>query len=530
LRQQIITSLGERITQLEAIHKVSLAITSQISLDTVLSQIATQAVNWLNADAAGIFLAGAEGLELATVYNLPQSYLHLKIPFGDGMVGTVARTRQSVYLENYNRDWKRESDLPLARETFGAVIAVPLIYRDQAIGVLMVVAGRQGRLFSGEDVEALELLAAQAAVAIAHSRLFAEQVKLGLQVETARSQLETVLSSTENPVIAVDRRFRLIFANPAARSLLPLERVSNDMRVINVLSPDILPSSLRVVLRGLRYDRAYTYEVSISGRVYLCHLAQLGRPGIAGWVAILNDVTQLKELDRLKSEMVRMTSHDLKNPLQAAMANLELLRDDLAGESDHEIQVSVHEIGKQLNRMNRIIGGILDLERIKTGKLQMEMCDPPEVIQNALDELRRFAHERQITLQTDVESTAPCFMADVEQFERALINLVENAIKFTPSGGCVVVRSRRDRESVLFEIEDNGIGIPESLQPQVFERFLRGGQRGQPGAENISGSGLGLSLVKAVVENHHGRIWLRSRVGEGTTFFISLPAVPESST
>lgn len=525
LGREILTPLGERITQLEAIHKVSLAITSQISLHRVLDQIATQAAGWLNADAAGIFLVDGQRLRLATVYNLPARYTDSLVELGCGVAGTVAQNRQSIYLENYGRDWRGEPDLPLSSETFGSVISVPLIYGNDAIGVLMVIAGRQGSMFRREDVRPLELLGAQAAVAIAHSHSFEEQNALTRQVEAARSQLETVLTSTENPVIAIDRHLHLIFTNSAAERLLAMTAEQKKQPVVDILPESVLPSNYYEVLQQLKRKGSYIYEVSLKGQVYLCHVAQLGRPRPAGWVAVLNDVTQLKELDRLKSEMVRMTSHDLKNPLQAAMANLELLEEDLEGYDNPEVQNSVAIIGKQLLRMNRIIAGILDLERLKAGTLAMVLCHPEQVIASMMDEMQPVALNKGILLTAVLEDHLPCFMADPGQFERALINLVENAVKFTPQGGQVNVRTHANSDDILFTVQDNGIGIPESLQPYVFDRFVRGGQRGQKGAEQIGGSGLGLSIVKAIVENHQGEVWLSSSEGSGATFYIRVPAV-----
>jgi signal transduction histidine kinase len=525
LRQEIITPLAERVEQVEALHKVSLAVTSQIALNTVLEQIATQAVGWLDADAAGIFLVEDDCLRLATVYNLPQAFLETQIPMGqEGVAGKVAQTRQSIHLDNYGRDWRGVTDLPMAQETFGSVVCVPLIYGNEAIGVLMVIAGKHGRLFNRDDVHLLELLSSQAAVAIAHSRFFEEQSELTHQVEAARSQLETVLVSTENPVLAVDRGFRLIFANPVAKTLFSMPDNFRGAKIEDVLPSISLPTDFQSVMSELRRKRVYIYEIAFEGRFYQCHLACLGRPRIAGWVAILNDVSQLKELDRIKSEMVRMTSHDLKNPLQAAMANLELLSDDVAHLKDVEVQQSVKAIEKQLDRMNRIIGGILDLERVKTGTPRFELCYPSKIIDNCVDELRHLAVDQRIRLEISIEANIPCFLGDAEQFERALINLIENAIKFTKPGGEVEISVKSQENQVIFRVKDTGIGIPLTLHDRIFDRFFRGMQQG---AEHISGSGLGLSLVKAIVDNHHGTIWLESKENTGTTFFVAIPAVIE---
>lgn len=524
LQREIIRPLTERLSQVEAMHHVSVSISSQLAIDEVLDSIASQAVKWLGADASGIFLLEQEKLRLASLQDLPPQFIATELRLGQGVAGAVAQSRESILLENYGRDWKAEPDLPFAKQTFGAVVCVPLIYARQVIGVLMVISSPQGRLFDRDDVHLLELLAAQAAVAIAHGGLFDEQRALTSQLEAAHSQLQTVLVSTENPVIAVDRKLRLIFANPAAEKLFSIPAQATGTLIYDLLPRSSLPVNARDALRDLRKNRVHIYEITLDDRVYLCHLAGLGESYIQGWVAVLNDVTQLKELDRIKSEMVRMTSHDLKNPLQAAMANLELLREDVVDLENAEVVVSVNAIEKQLEKMNRIIRTILDLERVKTGTLSVEYCNPARIVDSAVGEVRDWAREMKINLSVQVAEDVAEFRGDFEQFERALINLLENAIKFTPAGGEVVISAYSKGEEVIFEVKDNGIGIPEELHGKIFDRFFRGRQKE---VEHVSGSGLGLSLVKAVVENHRGKVWVESQAGRGTIFFIAVPSAAE---
>ncbi len=523
LRLQIISPLADRIAQVEAMHKVSLAIGKHIQLDKVLEQIAIQAAGWLDADAACIFLQREDGyLERTAVFNLPDTAFRERFAIDEGIVGQTAKRQRSVFVENYGRDWLLHSESALSYETFGSVIAVPLVYGNKTIGVLLVIAGKQGRLFQKDDVELLELLAAQASVAISHSRLFDEQRKLTFQVEMAHDQLNTVLSSTENPVIAIDGRFRIIFANLAARRLLKFDANSHP-RITDLVDSSMLPSDLRTVYRTLRYHEAYVYEIVLGEKTYYCHIAKLGSANLLGWVIVLNDVTELKELDRLKSEMVRMTSHDLKNPLQAAMANLELLTDDVIDSPNPEVHTSIEEINKQLNRMNRIISGILDLERIKDGPKAIETCHTRDFVTKVIGDMQTLARDREIVLSAEFHHNLPWFSADPEHFEHALVNLIENAIKFTPVGGHVTISCYRREDQAMFSVQDTGIGIPPELQNHVFERFWRGGQRGQIGAEHVTGTGLGLSLVKSIVDSHRGKIWLNSTLGEGTTFFVAMP-------
>lgn len=386
----------------------------------------------------------------------------------------------------------------------------------------MVIAGQQGRSFERQDAYLLELLSAQAAVAIAHSRLFAEQQALTVEVEAAHSQLETVLEGTESPVLAVDRRLRLIFANSAAYQAF--ESLEKGLRITDVLPGNVFPESYKSVLRDIQKSNGVVYEIAYQDKIYLCHLAPLGESRISGWVAVLNEITQLKELDRLKSEMVRMASHDLKNPLMGAMAYLDLLNDDLKSRGMTDLQPSVEMITWQLERMNRIIRGILDLERLKFSTSSMQVCDPAVIVKNSMAELEDFIAQKGLKVNVAIEDEIPGFLGDGEQFERVIVNLLENAVKFTLiEGGQINLNVCKAGDDILFQIEDNGIGIPQAIQTHVFERFFRGQQRG---IEHVTGSGLGLSLVKTIVENHGGKIWLESAENEGATFFVSVPCVP----
>ncbi|MFN8529378.1 MAG: GAF domain-containing protein, partial [Anaerolineae bacterium] len=420
--QEIIKPLAERNSQVEAIRRVSLAITSLASIDSVLDQIAHQAAQLLKTDGGVSLLLLKDGyLNTATVYRLPKSYLHAHIPIGEGMCGTAAQTRQSMLVDSYGRDWKGQDDYPLARDTFGSVVCTPLVYGGETIGVLMVVAAKHGVLFQKDDVYLLELLGAQAAVAISHSQLFSE-------VDAARGQLETVLVSTESPVIAIDRRFRLIFANTAAKNLLQTNaELPIGTSIRQYIPLNALPKNKILALHYLREHGTYTYEISVGSKIYLCNLAVLGSGRMKGWVAVMNDVTQLKELDRLKSEMVRMTSHDLKNPLQVAMSYAELLREDLSEYPNPDVKEAINRIDWQLQRMNRIIRGILDLERVKSGVMRFEDYPPARLVEDSAHEMRQFAHSQKVTLSYDLDDSLPSIRCDFEQFKRALVNLIENA-------------------------------------------------------------------------------------------------------
>ncbi len=540
VRQQVASPLFGRASQLETVRDIGLVITSRLQLDVVLASIAAQATALLNADAAAIYLLRESCLEVAAVFNMPAQFVGYRLPLDEGFAGKAAIEGHAINLDDYAQQWQGQPDLPLARSTFGSVVAAPLVFGERPRGILLVVLGRQGRIFSQEDMRLLELLGPQAAIAIANSELFERQSALTEALTSAKSQLETVLTSTHSPVVAVNRRLEVIFANPAAVVLASAisqvetesvaARIQEGAPVTSLVPVSVLPADLYECFRSLRDRQVFIYELTLADRDFMCHVAPLGKPRPVGWVAVLNDVTELKELDRFKSQMVRMTSHDLKNPLFAAMSYLDLLQDEFsAGSLEHLVKVGsayVDTIFHQLERMNRTISSILDLERVEAGVHVREMCYLSPLILRVLEEMRHQLDEAGLKLHTDVQSELPPVLGDQRQLLQMIANLVENAVKFTPQGGEISVRAYEEDGGVLFRVQDTGVGIPPELQARVFERFFRAQQ---PGVEHVSGSGLGLSLVRSIISVHQGRIWLESESGRGTEVFVWLPKCPDQN-
>jgi signal transduction histidine kinase len=416
LRIQIIEPLAGRATQLQAVRDVGLAITSRLRLEEVLSTIAGQAAEILQADGAAIFLNRGARLDLAAVHNMPSAFLGSSLALGEGLAGKVAATRQSIRVEDYRRDWTGETDMPYAREAFGAVVGVPLMFAGEVMGVLVVIAGVHGKRFDRDDARLLELLGPQAAVAITNSRLFERQ-------------------------------------------------------------------------------RALTEELEAA-------------------------IKHLRELDEQKTQMIQMTSHQLKNPLQAATVSLELLQDDGDHLFTEQMRRDARGVWDSLHRMERIVHNILNLESIQSGRLVYDECGIDQVIHAVAHDYQEQANRGGLILSVEIAEPLSTITGNRHYLTQALANLVENAIKFTPPGGRVTIQAHNAPESVVISVTDTGIGIPAEMLSRVFERFFRARQ---PGTDHISGSGLGLSLVKAVIDAHGGRVWLESRAGEGTTFYLALP-------
>jgi len=522
VQTQIIKPLAGQSRQIEIVRDVGAAITSRLRLKNVLQTVAAQAALFLEADACIIFLIepNEPKLELAAQYNIHDNLLGYRINLNEGVAGKVASDRKSVLISDYRNQWRETPDMPFAHDGFGSVIGVPLIFRDDVVGALLVINGLDARIFEPEDVQLLQLLAPQAAVAITNSRLFEAQQALTVELETAKTQLEAFLSSADNPVIALNRHMHIIFANEAAAKLIADD--SPDLRgqfLLDIASQSYLPPDTANLLRDIRLQKSHIYELTIENHTYLAHLTRIQEPQ-KGWVVVLNDVTSLKELDRLQRQMIELTTHQLKNPLQGAMLHLDELEDLGDGILTEDMEYDLSVIWEQLKRMQRLIDGILSLERLQNRMTRTEQVDFTQIVQAATHTLRDLARAKQITLTVDIEDNLPIIVGDPKELTEVVTNLVDNAIKYTPDYGSIDVIACEDSESIMLKVRDTGIGIPDTEYQKVFERFYR---VEQSGTELIGGTGMGLSLVKAIVDAHKGQIWIESSIGDGTTFFVTLP-------
>jgi two-component system phosphate regulon sensor histidine kinase PhoR len=240
-----------------------------------------------------------------------------------------------------------------------------------------------------------------------------------------------------------------------------------------------------------------------------------------GRVVIMRDVTYLKRLDQFKSQMVQMASHDLRTPLGVAIGYLDVLREELKPVTPLRERV-LSGIEAALDRMQLLIAELLDLERVESGVDQLRVrIDVGSLVADAVAEAAETAAARQQQLSLTTPSDLPPVTGDPVRLKQAVGNLLNNATKYTPDGGQIEVRvSRSEEQRILIEVHDNGYGIPAEAQAKLFQRFYR---VRIAGAENVAGTGLGLSLVKAVVEQHGGRVAAESRQGQGSIFRIWLP-------
>ncbi|HSL31587.1 MAG TPA: ATP-binding protein, partial [Anaerolineales bacterium] len=508
--EQMRVSLQARLQDLNRLLIASQGVASSLTLGDALRPV-LEAVVANGASSARIILLRemlptpvetqmkfADGLEQDVYMHLDQQLLALAEQQERIVMAVLTRTRGLVLDPN----------LPHPE----SLIALALRHENRYYGVLWAAYNRQ-RIFTDADIRFISTLASQASLAVANIRLF-------LTVELSRRQLEAILNSTPDPVLVTDAANRLILANPAAEALFGVT-IRREER------PDfektIQVHGLRDVIQASATERRSAEITTPDGKTYLAMASPMTAEGkTVGRVCILRDVTQLKEIDTLKSDFVSTVSHDLRSPLTLMRGYATML--EMAGELNEQQKGYTRMIVQGVDNMSKLVNNLLDLGRIDFGVgLQVESIPVLDILERVTSSLQMQAKQKQISLGVELPRDLPhAIEADKALLQQALYNLVENALKYTPEGAAVTIHIQTDPAALIFAVEDSGIGIPTADLPRLFEKFYRGTNRE---ALAKRGTGLGLAIVKSIAERHGGKVWVESDVGKGSTFYLLVPLV-----
>jgi PAS domain S-box-containing protein len=358
-----------------------------------------------------------------------------------------------------------------------------------------------------------------------------ENARLFQTAEGERRRLAAILSSTTDAVLVTDRDNRILLINPAAERAFGIksERVQ-DQRIGRASLPQAL---VGIFEEPLDSGEALTRELSLrDGRTLYANVSAIltANGQRLGRVALMRDITHLKELDELKSDFVATVSHDLRTPLTFMRGYATIL--PTVGELNQKQQEYIERILHGVGQMTNLVDDLLDLGRIEAGVgLERQPCHVGAILAEAVDSMSAGAAAKGITLRKETVSGSgsdpdgvAIVSGDAALLRQAITNVVDNAIKYTPSGGRVTVelsmRTEGEKKLAVIRTSDTGIGIAPEHQVRLFEKFFRVKRLDAP---SVSGTGLGLSIVKSIVERHGGEVWVESELDQGSTFYISLP-------
>lgn len=508
--------LNRHVQQLDMMRQIDRELMEALSWDRVLNMTLDWALRLTGAHAAALALHNPEAGELRIVatYGLDATERALDgtiISAAEGTMGRVVRTGQPVSVADVLLDPETERFSTRTQ----SMLAVPVRRRNRVTAVLCLESPRKNG-FSPEHLDFAQQIANRASIALDNARLF-------LETQQERQKLSSILEKTTDIVIVVGFDQRLILLNDAALAAFrlkpqdaipgtpflqlfaytPLEKVARNLEL-----EDWHPVVEDIVLDGTRYFHA---NIVPNEQV--------------GWVILMHDITPFKETEQLKNELIATVSHDLKNPLSVINGYIELL--GMYGTLDEREQEFMLMIRRSIRTMRQLIDDLLDLAHIDTGlDLHLEPINIYPILEDSVVGQKNLAEEKKQSVLIDAPQDLPLIAGDKRRLRQILVNLVSNAIKYTPPEGRIVVSAQLLKDAIMISIADNGLGIGPEDQTQIFERFYR---VRRPETDSIEGTGLGLAIVKSLVEAHGGTIGLNSHLGEGSTFFFTIPLAQEDS-
>jgi two-component system, OmpR family, sensor histidine kinase ResE len=335
-----------------------------------------------------------------------------------------------------------------------------------------------------------------------------------------KEQLSSILSSMADGVITFNRDGTILITNPPADRFL--QYWYYEMGGIHSDSEVMPPEVMELFQQAVDTEDEQVGEISFQGRHWVILVSPLySNRFIRGAVAVLRDMTEERQLDKMRKDFIANVSHELRTPISMLQGYSEAIVDDIA-ESQEEKKEMAKVIYDESLRMGRLVNELLDLARMEAGHLQLtlEEINISSFINRIIHKFQGLAKDNEIQLFAEIENGITSISFDPDRIEQVLTNLIDNAIRHTPKGGTVKLSVTSEDKGIMIRVKDSGSGIPEEDLPFVFERFYKADKARTRGR---AGTGLGLAIAKNIIDAHHGHISAQSKLGQGTTFSFLLP-------
>lgn len=510
--EQMRLSLKDRLSEQERLLRVTRSVASSLELFRAMPPILSSALDVTHAAGVRIVLRRSKQDTQLQTYAAGEAAATMA-PL-DGEVINLVERQGTVVISQIERASPALDITPLPPHLH-SLVAFPLRSDTSFYGAIWLCYDHE-HTFEQAEMTFLATLAGQTAVAIANARLFSD-------AQEGRKQLEAVLESTADAMVVVDNQGRIVLMNPAAERFFNVRgeqaRYRNAADVLGVLELANLLTNLQEPVAVLELpDRA--------GKTLLANTSTIvSHDGaIAGRVAVLRDVTALKELDNLKTVFLRMVSHDLRSPLTFMKGYLSLL--PLAGDLNEKQNEALVKISGGIEQISEMTERLHYLSRIQFGEqaeLDLVLLDVKAMIEEICQQQGPLIRDKNATVTLDIEDNLPLVYVDGVLYRQAILNLINNALKYGPEGSEIIVHAYREpNRRLTVSIKDQGTGIRKEHQPRLFEAFYRVPQaEGDP--KQPRGTGLGLALVRAIAHAHNGVADVESEFGKGSLFKISIP-------
>lgn len=500
---------------------------------TTLARMLNRSASLLQAHGCGVLLWDEQKNHLtamAPFHGLNDEQIaRLEFPVGASALGAVVRQDRPVFLSELSDS---QLDVVQFRQMgIRNVLAVPLalerrnetneVIDRNVMGICCAFDKHYGKDFDQEDARLLSMMARQISAVLVTSRLYWQAVE---RTKTVMATLESMAVG----LIAISLNQMITQANAVARQAFHLGQ-----EAVGRLYTEVIPNEdmCRVIADSFDRQESQAREIVVKGQEGEKHrifrvqsepiVSEDARP--LGWVIVLEDITDIREAERMMAAFVDMVSHELRTPLTSIRGFVATLLQAGEGSFDWETQAEFLDIvDTEAERLGQMIDDLLNVARLQNGR-GLQFSFQPVDLRILIDRVVRlqskssYIRGHEIVVNTE---EMPAVMADEAKVEQILNNLLSNALKYSPNGGTITITGRVDGDGVLISVADQGMGIPKEQLPRMFQQFFRVEGSHMLG---IKGTGLGLYLVKHLIEGHGGRIWVESEFGKGSTFYFWLP-------
>jgi PAS domain S-box-containing protein len=517
----------EQLAEVETLAAVGEALASSLDLDVVLERVLDGALRIVGAERAAVFTLDATGeLLRARAARGGGAQPGFAIRVGHAVVGDAVARRVPVGYADVRtaslpgaEEFYAEHGTTLAeairRQQYRGILAAPLVVGEGVLGAISVYWS-EAHEATAREIRLLTAVARQAAVALDSARLYEE-------AQTQRTRLAQIFESTSDGIVLVGRDGAVQAVNHRAGELLDFDAnravgaafdrlITRDARAF---------AGLRAALAEPQRRSEGDLDLKAVGRVvhWVAQPTLDAGQATIGFTLTLQDVTQERLASQMKTDFVSFVTHQLRTPLSGIKWMLELASE--APDRVAEMTGYVRDAREAAERLIDLVNDLLDASRLESGRLSLslEEVDLRRLTCDVLDEIAPLLRDKRHRPSVEASGSAMA-RADAQLLRQVVLNLVSNAVKYTPPGGAIAVRVGTTPDRVEWAITDSGIGIPKEAQRRLFEKFFR--------ADNVfavetEGTGLGLYLVRLIVEKHGGRVWCESEEGRGSTFAFALP-------
>ncbi len=510
-------------SSLELLLNISRELAKTLDLKKVLDRVLSLSMQNVSAERGSLIVIDENYRPIsAALYYENQSREYTAEQLRDiithGLAGWVLKHRKAVLVRDTSLDerWLQRSVDSFKLSEPKSVVCSPVLVLDQLVGVLTLVHPNPG-FFNADDLELLQAIADLAGIAIHNAQLYES-------LQATHQRYYELFEDSIYPIVITDPHGRILEANRQTVRTFGYEVkdiVKHDIQALDSNKPERFTQHIG----DLAGDSTVSFETAIKRPKSTplpveIHVQKIMFQGVDSLQWTLRDITERKELDSLREDLAAMIYHDLRAPLANIISSLDILDTMLPPESSSSIRSIFQITYRSADRMQRLISSLLDINRLETGQqiLNKKTVDIVELAQEAKETVFSSIESKQQKILMHFPKKVVTLHVDVDMIRRVMINLLENANKFTAMGGTIDFGAQPNAKTIKVWVEDNGLGIPREMQEFIFEKFTRLKVEGTP-----KGVGLGLAFCRLAIQAHGGRIWVESKPGHGSRFIFSLP-------